>query len=241
MLLDNLNMNDKIILYKYINDIDSQQLDQKSNIFIKNIINYFQSYIIKTKTKNLLIFYESNKIVNKNYTIYIIEKTDKTILTKGDYEDYEEFNDIISKKFTLTQNQYAPIIGFIENVDYNIHKQNYVFKLKNYNNTLKQYNPGNICKQIQPKDTLINDYMKNIVPEEIFNIIIQDNKPVKDKKTVNNICIIIELYIRYNQMIQKNKFWFFDNNYSKFNNFYLKKTTVKTDKTKPKTKNKTNK
>ena len=59
--------------------------------------------------------------------------------------------------------------------------------------------------------------MKLVVPEEIFNII------TKDKKTVNYICIIIELYIRYNQIIQKNKFWFFDTNYSNFNNFYLKK------------------
>ena len=217
MLLDNLNVDDKIMLYKYIIDIQYDKLDGKSNIFIKNIINYFQNYIIDSKNKKILVFFESNKITNKNYSIYFIEKTDKTIITKGDYEDYQEFNDIIVKKFTIVETNYAPIIGFIENVDYNIHKQNYVLKLKNYNNTLKQYNPGNICKQIQPKGTLINDYMKLIVPEEIFDII------TKDKKTVNYICIIIELYIRYNQIIQKNKFWFFDTNYSNFNNFYLKK------------------
>ena len=217
MLLDNLNVDDKIMLYKYIINIDYERLDKKSNIFIKNIIDYFQNYIIDFKNKKILVFFESNKIINKNYSIYIVEKTDKIIITKGDYEDYQDFNDIIVKKFTIPEKNYAPIVGFIENVDYNIHKQNYVFKLKNYNNTLKQYNPGNICKQIQPKPTLINVYMKLIVPDEIFNII------SKDKNTVNYICIIIELYIRYNQIIQKNKFWFFDTNYSNFNNFYLKK------------------
>ena len=219
MLLDNLNNSEKILLYKYINDINYEVLDEKSKTFIENIGNYFKKYIIEINKKQLLIFYESNKISNNNYTINLIDKPlDTTIITKGDYEDYIEYNDIIINKFKISDNKRAPVIGFIENIDYNIHKQNYVFKLKNYNNSSKQFNPGSICKQIQPKTTLINDYLKNIVPTEIFDKIVN-----KDKTTVNYICIIIELYIRYNQIIQKNKFWFFDTNYSKFNNFYLKK------------------
>ena len=49
MLLDNLNVDDKIMLYKYIINIDYERLDEKSNIFIKNIIDYFQNYIIDFK------------------------------------------------------------------------------------------------------------------------------------------------------------------------------------------------
>ena len=50
MLLDNLNVDDKIMLYKYIINID-EKLDEKSNIFIKNIIDYFQNYILTLKIK----------------------------------------------------------------------------------------------------------------------------------------------------------------------------------------------
>ena len=186
-LFDNLDFNKRLLLIEYV--LNNEEDDEFINL-IRLLIEKIT--IENTEGVNCIIISIPSEF-NK-YTIYIIknEKGKKKMII-GEYEDYNDFEDIIKLK-KKDESKLNTILCFLE-LNKKVTKH---FEIDNKIKTEK--NKGARCNQAGKSNS-----------EKIFFDIGLDKATVElFKKTKQNIyCYIQEFYFRYFNFINKdNKIWF---------------------------------
>ena len=194
-----------IIKNYYENNIIYKEIDKNTRKIIIFPINIVASDVIKS---------DFNYLDKKLYQYCIFNIDNKNKLIPGKYLDYEEFKDIINDKFNIKieNNEtkvinYGIILGTIKYSDNIIYskKNNFIIKYDFRIKTLKdkfilnQYNDGRICTTSSKND--INNLCTDLELDE--------KNFVKSLKKLNLLCIGIEIFLRFYDIINKNnKRWF---------------------------------
>ena len=202
-IIDELNMNAILLLLNYMEIIENK------SEFENMINNYLNKYILIGKL-NMKGYILLDKLGNQK--LYIKEK-DKKIWTIGGSQDINYFENDFANKIVIIEpsKNLNDIIGFYTAIknDYN----DLTFKTKKITTKkIKGSSKASRCDQIVKKD-LLNDldiYIFNdqSIDENRYNLI-KDNKGTLRKMTHDELCIMEELILRYNNYIKKNnKIWF---------------------------------
>ena len=230
IILDNLEFKAHKSLIEYIYNLDKEFLyskDEEKEFF--NIVNKYYNDNMVTNTKitgyvfpaNIIKKEDQSEIIDEyNYVLYIFDK--KRNLVPGQHMDYKDLDHVVTEKYNISVNNYGIIVGFIQHNDLNamnILRMDYDFKirgLKNPDNPLI-YNNGTICT-IQAKNKITDNFIKQFLDVEIYENLFKIPKLI-----TATYCVVIEIYLRYYNLINRNdKFWFFNGNYAAINNFYKK-------------------
>jgi hypothetical protein len=153
------------------------------------------------------IFDENDTSIDKkyNYRLYILNSKNK--LEKALPLDYDDFNILIENKYKIDNEKLDNILGFIDyenKVEGYEYRYSYMFKLKDFTN--KQNRGKNI--RSYNKESLLKYLYNDLKIEKIY-----------DKVTGDQLFILIELYLMYNNFINTNeKIWFIDSIGSHINN-----------------------
>jgi len=223
ILIDKLSFNQHKSLIEFIYDLDEEFLyddieEKNLLIFLKN---YYGFHLLENKDLRGFIFNPnivdkafinpSNK--DKKFILFILNKKNRLELaTPYDYENNLE--EIIGNKYKVDISNYTNILGFYKHIDID-YSFDYDFKIKLLKDGITPglYNSGKVCTTFAQKnkenDLDLNKILKNL---EITNL---------PKMTTSLFCILIEVVLRYYNLINKDgKMWFFDFNSSLVNNFY---------------------
>jgi len=213
IILDTLNLNDLITLFKYTYLNKADYDDENKNIFFNIVNKYFNDNILRLNSKSALILpFNNDNFAISLYMINLDEDNNNLTLVLGEFTDYKDFDKLINEKYKLDIKSYANIVGFI----YNIDDMNYVIKLKTLkDNTIPYvYNDGTICNNLSKKE------IKHRFIEIIFKKNIYDKLYSSKFYKTPSYCLIIEVFLRYLQIINhNNQIWFLNKNYVLFNNF----------------------
>ena len=209
IILDTLTFDACKELINFIYNIDKDFVFKESiELEVFEIINkYYDERIIENETKTIRGFIFSydtfsnklKKIVTKedkyNYYLFILNKSNE--LEAGKPMDYIDLNNIIVNKYSNKKN-YSNILGFIKVLDQetsNKFRNEYIFKIKTYNQTKENFNSGKNCTSFSPSNLI-----------EYYELLTKEKGP---KISVNLYCILIELILRYYNYINKEeKHWF---------------------------------
>lgn len=209
IILDTLTFDAIKELISFIYNIDKEFIFKESiELEVFEIIKkYYDERIIENESKTIRGFIFSydtfsnklKKIVNKedkyNYYLFILNKSNE--LESGKPMDYIDLNTTIINKYSNKKN-YSSILGFIKVLDQetsNKFRNEYIFKIKTYNETKENFNSGKNCTSFSPSNLM-----------EYYEILTKEKGP---KISVNLYCILIELILRYYNYINKEeKSWF---------------------------------
>ena len=220
---DNLNSNDLLLLNKFIiKKIKGQEFLYKNDteLLIFNILKKKINDLIIVNGDTQAIIIPNNDaektLNNKKYTLYIIKDTN---LELAEPIDYEEFDEVINNKFKYSQEIIDyDIYGFVIK---NQNNSDYLFKLRKeetkQGKTIRT--SGAICYQAG-KSNIQDLFLKQILDSTILSNILDSTNISKHKTKLNltDYCIILELYLRYYNLINKDgKIWFSDNLHTFYN------------------------
>tara|TARA_B100000035_G_scaffold314470_2_gene330832 strand:- start:6693 stop:10862 length:4170 start_codon:yes stop_codon:yes gene_type:complete len=209
IILDTLTFDASKELISFIYNINKEFIFKESiELEIFEIIKkYYDEKIIENESKTIRGFIFSydtfsnkfKKIVNKedkyNYYLFVLNKSNE--LEFGKPMDYIDLNNIIINKYSNKKN-YGNILGFIKVFDQetsNKFRNEYIFKIKTYNETKENFNSGKNCTSFSPSILM-----------EYYEILTKEKAP---KISVNLYCILIELILRYyNYTNKEEKCWF---------------------------------
>ena len=186
-LFDNLEFNKRILLIEYILNI------KEDNEFI-NLIRLLIEKLTIENSDNSRCIIISKVSEFKDYTIYIFRNNKDNIeMTLGEYEDYNDFDDVIKSK-KIDQKKLNSILCFLE-----LNKK--VTKFFDIDSKIKtEKNKGARCNQAGKSNS-----------EKVFFEMGLDKDTIDIfKKLKQNIyCYIQEFYFRYFNFINKDdKIWF---------------------------------
>ena len=116
ILLDDLEFNKTVLLVIYLlNNGYSNSLNE----FEKQLLKYYNNKFLETKNGNLKALFIPKKSEFRNYTLYIVSTiknkysdSKNVILNIGEFEDYNDFDDIIKNK-KLDESKIAVPLGFL--------------------------------------------------------------------------------------------------------------------------------
>ena len=209
IIIDTLKYSDLLILFKiiYFENIVINNNDER--VVFNTIKKYFNDNILTKNNISVIILPKKNE--DFLLSLYKINY-DKKSLELCQYTDYQLFNDLIVKKYEINYKEYSIIVGFINNISEN----NYNIKLKTLKDPLIPYvyNDGTLCNNLSKKEIKIR-FIEKIINKEKYEMLYD----CKNFKTPS-YCLIIDLFLRYYQIINyNNKVWFLDKNYCLYNNF----------------------
>ena len=191
---------DKSILHELLisnlieNKLYEEQIDILNYLY-NNELNSFEN-LIKNYYDSNIISYNNNiglLIANFDKLILLIYNKKNNIWKKANYEDENDFNNIINKDLVKV-NKLNNIIGFIGNF-----KNDFIiFKVKQLD---KKRNKGARCDQAGKADTI--KLLNSIVGENKYNT--TNTKGIYQKQ----LCILQEFLLRiYDYNNKNNKRWF---------------------------------
>ena len=213
ILLDNLNLESYINLIHYIyntyNDYHLSSISEKSDY--NDIVMYIKKYIdkntVETINKNetvkaIILPFKSEF---ENYSLYIIKNINKNInLVKGEPTDYNKFIDTINLKYKIGEsNNYDDVYAYISSDE---KSEFYKFKII-YKMSDDKYSTGRVCQNFHTIKDKYDLFISKLMDEKVYNDLIE-------YKVGKYLCIIAEIYFRYNDIINKNsKKWFLTMNH----------------------------
>tara|TARA_Y100000992_G_scaffold302444_1_gene276638 strand:+ start:17395 stop:21315 length:3921 start_codon:yes stop_codon:yes gene_type:complete len=205
IIFDLLQLNEliNIVKFVYLNIDTYKSEEQEKNVFFSIIKKIVNDNCITKKNTDYFVTYFKNDIFN--YSIYkIVKQEGKIELVLGEYTDYEMLKDELIEKYKIDVSNYGIIVGFINNIN----KNNYELKLKTLKdpNNDKIYNEGTICSNLSKKE-IKNRFIEKILPKSLFDKFYN----LKNYKSPS-YCLIIEIYLRFFNIINyNNKVWFINN------------------------------
>ena len=205
IIFDLLQLDELINLVKfvYLNMDVYKSENSEKNVFFSIIKKIVNDNCITKMNVTYFITYFKNDIFN--YSIYkIIKHGEKIELELGEYTDYEYLKNELNKKYKIDVSDYGVIVGFINNIN----KNNYELKLKTLKdpNNDKIYNEGTICNNLSKKE-IKNRFIEKIISKDLYDKFYN----LKTYKSPS-YCLIIEIYLRYFNIINyNNKVWFINN------------------------------
>jgi len=211
IILDSLNQNSLIELFKIVY-IDKTIYDDKNkSFFINVIVKFFNDNMLqKNSTKVLILPFKNDSYDISLYKVKLDQEKQKLTLILGEYTDYNNFKDLLKEKYNLNYRDFANVVGFI----YNTNESNYGIKLKSLKdkNVRDVYNDGTICNNLSKqviRDRFIEEILENKMFTKLYN-----SKNYKTK----SYCLIIEIFLRLFNIINYNdKIWFLNKNFTLFN------------------------
>jgi hypothetical protein len=214
IILESLSFNSHKELVEFIYLKDDELLytkEYEKEVFIETQ-EYYKNLILENERYKVIIFSqdvfdENDTSIDKkyNYRLYILNS--RNLLEKALPLDYDDFNNLVENKYKIEDDKYNSILGFIDyanKVEGHENRYSYMFKLKDHTN--KQNRGKNI--RSYNKEALLKYLYDELKVERIY-----------DNATGDQLFILIELYLMYNNFINTNgKIWFIDSIGSYINN-----------------------
>jgi len=214
IILESLSFNSHKDLIEFIYLKDDELLytkEYEKEVFIE-IQEYYKNLMLENERYKVFafsqdIFDKNDTSIDKkyNYRLYILNTRNQ--LEKALPLDYDDFNSLIENKYKIPSEKLDNILGFIDyenKVEGYEYRYSYMFKLKDFTN--KQNRGKNI--RSYNKEALLKYLYNDLKIEKIY-----------DKATGDQLFILIELYLMYNNFINTNgKIWFIDSVGSYINN-----------------------